>query len=396
MAVENQDFSLSRWRGEFVDPGTEHAFRDHIRPRMMRDLHLVLWIWAGLVLVFVVADYIYYGVNRANHLLVISRLLTVATLLLLVYSTRRDPVLVTDGYATTGAALLAFSAFFMVFFLRPESGTFNVGILMVMLIAIFVYVPNRLVLTIVISAYAIVATMTVLWLQGLLVWGEANLLLLLVMPSIIGYFASQRLHLTTRQQFVALRQAEETNQQLVAEIDRRKLLEQELQHQAITDPLTGLFNRRHFESQFEREVLRARRSSSHICLCMIDLDHFKAINDNHGHEAGDMVLQRVADLLRGSVRRTDVAGRIGGEEFLLLLPDTSLEGARIIVERLRVTLAQRVIRVGDKSLSVTGTFALAEIDVEHDNLPGVLRRVDQALYQGKEEGRDRLVLAQNL
>lgn len=393
MTNGGKNYSLSAWRGEFVDTGMEQAFRAHIRADMTRDLHVVLWVWAGLLVVFAIMDYAFFGINRANHLLVLSRMVTVATLLLLIYSSRRNPVIVTDAYATTAVKILGFTAYFLIFFLRPESTAFNIGIMMVMLIAVFVCVPNRLVLATTAAVYAILGTMGVMWLMGVPGWGQVGLLLLLAFPAGLSYFALQRLHLSLRRQFIALCEAEEINQKLRAEIERRKLLEQELQHQAITDPLTGLFNRRHFESQFNRELKRARRQSSGLCLCMIDLDHFKRVNDEHGHQTGDLVLQLVADFLRGSLRQTDVVGRIGGEEFIVLMPDTTLDDAVTIVERVRTSLAQQVIRVEDKTVSVTGTFALTAVDAEKDNLSSVLRKVDLALYEGKDQGRDRLVLS---
>lgn len=393
MTDSGKNYSLSTWRGEFVDGSVEQAFRSHIRAGMTRDLHMVLWIWAGLLVIFAITDYISYGPTRTTHLLVISRMVTVAALMLFIYSSRRNPVLVTDGYAATAVKILGFSAFFLIFFLRPGSGTFNLGIMMVMLIAFFVCVPNRLLLATAAALYAIAGTMGVMWLMGVLGWEQAGLLLLLVFPAFLGYFAAQRLHLTLRRQYIALCEAEAGTRRLQAEVERRKLLEQELQHQAITDPLTGLFNRRHFESQFNRELERARRQSTGLCLCMIDLDHFKQINDEHGHQTGDLVLQLVADFLRGSLRQTDVVGRIGGEEFIVLMPDTTLDDATAIVERVRTSLAQQVIRVEDKTVSVTGTFALTAVDAEKDNLSSALRKVDHALYEGKDQGRDRLVLS---
>jgi len=393
MEEEQKDYRLSTWRAEFVDPGVEQAFRAHIRPQLLRDLHIVLWAWAGLLVLFAAMDYGFFGVNPANHLMVASRGLTILALLLLGMVTRRRPIMATDGYATAAATMFAFLMFFFVFFLRPGASTFNIGVMMVMLIAVFVCIPNRLVMASAAAVFAITGTLVVMWLLGVLGWGQVGLLTLLAFPTMLGYFACQRLQLTTRRQYIALCRSEAANRQLAKEIERRKLLEQELKHQAITDPLTGLLNRRHFESLFNRELERARRTGAGPCLCMIDLDHFKRVNDEHGHETGDRVLQFVADFLRAQVRQTDLVARLGGEEFIILMPETTLEDAAGIVERIRVELAGQSIGIGHRRITVTGTFALTAVSPDSDTLAAALRKVDHALYQGKGQGRDCLVLS---
>ncbi len=393
MEEEQKDYRLSTWRAEFVDRGVEQAYRAHIRPQMVRDLHIVLWAWASLLVLFAAMDYGFFGVNPANHLMVLSRGLSILALLLLGMLTRRRPTMATDGYATAAVTMFAFLMFFFVFFLRPGAGTFNIGVMMVMLIAVFVCIPNRLVMAAAAAAFAIAGTLVVMWLLGVLGWGQLGLLTLLAFPAMLGYFACQRLQLTTRRQYIALCRSEAANRQLAQEIERRKLLEQELQHQAITDPLTGLLNRRHFESLFTRELERARRTGAGVCLCMIDLDHFKRINDEHGHETGDRVLLFVSDFLRAQVRQTDLVARLGGEEFIILMPDTVIEDATGIIERIRSELAAQSITIDKQVITVTGTFALTSVDIDRETLVSALRKVDRALYRGKDQGRDCLVLS---
>jgi diguanylate cyclase (GGDEF)-like protein len=160
---------------------------------------------------------------------------------------------------------------------------------------------------------------------------------------------------------------------------------------AITDGLTGLLNRRHFFQLADREIATARRRSSPLTAMMLDIDHFKQINDRYGHPVGDQVIVVVADRLNATVRKTDLLGRYGGEEFVVFLPDTGHEGANILAERIRVALADRPIATDAGALTVTASIGLAPY-VATDTQPGtLLARADEALYRAKQGGRNRVV-----
>ena len=150
---------------------------------------------------------------------------------------------------------------------------------------------------------------------------------------------------------------------------------------ARTDPLTGVPNRRVWEEELPRELERARRMGTGLCLAMIDLDNFKTYNDRHGHQAGDLVLKEAASAWRAEVRSTDLLARYGGEEFVLLLPACALDDAVAIVERLRAATPL-----------VTCSVGLAEWDFQEASAD-LVERADQALYAAKSEGRNRYVAA---
>jgi len=150
---------------------------------------------------------------------------------------------------------------------------------------------------------------------------------------------------------------------------------------ARTDPLTGVPNRRVWEEELPRELERARRMGTGLCLAMIDLDNFKVYNDRHGHQAGDLVLKEAASAWRAEVRSTDLLARYGGEEFVLLLPACAMADAVAIVERLR-----------EATPLVTCSVGLAEWDFQEASAD-LVERADQALYAAKAEGRNRYVTA---
>ena len=166
-----------------------------------------------------------------------------------------------------------------------------------------------------------------------------------------------------------------------------------VQEQAMTDELTGLVNRRRFLAALESEIGRARRLNRPVSVVLADLDDFKLINDRFGHHAGDEVLQAFADLIRAHGRDVDVAGRLGGEEFALLLPETDIDGAAAGAERLCRSLAKLRIWLGEgREVSVTASFGVAEL-AEDQSWNGLLRAADLALYRAKEQGKNRVARA---
>lgn len=157
-----------------------------------------------------------------------------------------------------------------------------------------------------------------------------------------------------------------------------------------TDPLTGLGNRRYFETRLEEAISHAHRHREPLALVMADLDHFKLINDSFGHDAGDNVIEIFADVLRKLTRLEDVLARFGGEEFLMLLPHTDGERAAAFAERVRAA-TQESLPLGPAH-PVTVSLGVAEL-LEEDSMEGLMRRVDEALYEAKAEGRNRVSLS---
>lgn len=171
-------------------------------------------------------------------------------------------------------------------------------------------------------------------------------------------------------------------------------LREALRLQSICDPLTTLYNRRFMDEWLACELPRSSRSHRPTSLLMFDLDHFKRFNDRYGHECGDLVLQEVAAVLRGAVRQSDIACRIGGEEFVLLLPETKLADALCIAEKLRGLIAAHAFAYQEQPIGrITASIGVAE-SPRHGNSPALLlRAADLALYQAKSAGRDRIAAA---
>lgn len=172
------------------------------------------------------------------------------------------------------------------------------------------------------------------------------------------------------------------------DISQRKELETELRKLATTDSLTGIANRRRFLSKAPKEVTRSQRYGRDLSVLMLDVDHFKTINDRYGHAVGDQVLCRLVEVCNDELREHDVIGRLGGEEFAILLPETVLETARAVAERLRENI--EATTVDGQSFHFTVSFGVAQVKGSEETAEEVIRRADEALYRAKQKGRNRV------
>ncbi len=166
------------------------------------------------------------------------------------------------------------------------------------------------------------------------------------------------------------------------------LLNQQLKRQAETDFLTGCLNRRYFDKTL-RELIAGSTTSTHLCLALFDVDHFKQVNDRYGHDFGDKALQHISGFVREHMHNTDILSRIGGEEFTLIMPNTSLDEAATRLERIRSELAITPLRDQDLVEPVTVTISIGLTQfLANDNVSKILQRADHAMYHAKQNGRN--------
>lgn len=192
------------------------------------------------------------------------------------------------------------------------------------------------------------------------------------------------------------------NQQLLdniasslSEVIELKEAEQKLSFMALHDSLTGLFNRRELESRIQDNIHRANRYKQPFSIFMLDLDHFKKINDNYDHHTGDLVLKHIAALLENNLRKTDVVARYGGEEFTVILPMTDITQATCLAKRLLETIESTPVHINDDlHINITSSMGVAEYQQGDDGLDDLLKQADQALYAAKENGRNQVKISE--
>ncbi|HET9735704.1 MAG TPA: GGDEF domain-containing protein [Burkholderiales bacterium] len=286
----------------------------------------------------------------------------------------RDPSLTAQMIL---AAVLTLA--YLMYHAPAARGTLSLFYLVALLFGVLRLETTRL---LVLALVAFLAHATVLALSGSLGGPAAadSWLQLAILAIVLPWFAAMGGYVNKLR-----RRLSDSNRQLKEAVDRAEEI-------AMRDVLTGAYNRRHLMDVLRREISRAQRIGAPLAVCLMDIDHFKRVNDNWGHAAGDAVLRHFANVATTGLRAVDVFGRFGGEEFLLILPDTDARGAAAVAERIRAAVEQGTfpgIPVGHQ-LTVTIGVAGRARDEGGDALTA---RADLALYRGKEAGRNRVVVS---
>ena len=198
---------------------------------------------------------------------------------------------------------------------------------------------------------------------------------------------SSRLFHTVAQKTMALNNAKE---QLEKELAQKASLEKHLKYLASTDPMTELLNRRAFFDISDKEMLTANSRNQELSCLIVDIDHFKVINDTYGHDIGDRVISTIAKLMIENTRTVDYIGRIGGEEFAILMPNTDMESAYQISDRLRENISKHKMILDNKAIQITISIGLSYLTDKDKNIHTLLKRADTALYEAKENGRNQV------
>lgn len=379
-------------RGEFVEAALEQDFRVSTLSRVLPQQRAGLVLWAALMVVFAVPDYLALGAVPNFWILAAYRGVFALLLLGAAEAFKRRPALALQGYVLVGLALLGYSFFFLLYGLRPDIRAFNTGAIMVIQVMLFLFVPVRVAMAAPVALFGAIGATLSVWATTADASVKIGTAFLVALPAVLGYAAALRQQKTERHEFLLRRQLLDANRELRDEVAQRVALQGELERQAATDLLTGLPNRRALAERFATESARAKRRSEPLSLAMFDLDHFKRVNDTHGHAGGDTVLRGVGEVCARSFRGADLAARVGGEEFAVLLPDAGLQQAGVVMQRFADLLAATPAMVGDQAVVVTATAGVAQQQPGED-LNALMARADAAMYAGKQAGRNRVVLA---
>ena len=181
------------------------------------------------------------------------------------------------------------------------------------------------------------------------------------------------------------------NRELETRLEEIQQLQNQLREESIRDPLTGLYNRRYLEDALEREFARALRDDYPVSIIMVDIDHFKLVNDSYGHIVGDVVLQKLADVLLNKFRLEDITCRFGGEEFIIVMPEVPAAKAIKRIEEFRKLLEQSVMEVAGHKIQITISAGVAVFPDDGQTIDAVIHTADQAMYKAKAAGRNQII-----
>ncbi len=392
-AAQPYAVELSPWSGEFVDPAAEDAFGEHVGDAEWRNLVIALFVTGPLYFAFVISDYLLLGFDALFWVNAALRFLVLVFCWGLGYALLRRPVKPPRLYRLS--LLFFFVVLGNALVLYPVSQREFLEIypgLLVMLVGAFFFVPSRLADRLLATVFAL----TGLGIETLLFFPperqQLPLAILFFVVTLVFCVVTSVQHARLRRfSFIDSVHSRHLATLLQQEVGLRRQLEETARQQARTDELTGLPNRRRFFELAEREMVRAQRYSAPLAVVMLDLDYFKEINDKYGHAAGDQVLRAVGDCCRDVLRTNDVIGRLGGEEFAILLPATAMDGALLFGERLREAIYECRIGLPGAELRLTATLGVAACAPgEVMTMDELLARADAALYRGKAAGRNRV------
>ncbi len=218
---------------------------------------------------------------------------------------------------------------------------------------------------------------------------------LIIENKILGYIVTK--NIDTKLTLRETEYLEDLSKQAATTINRANAYAEILKH-ATLDALTGFYNRHQLEERMKQEIASSRRQKTTLCAIMTDIDFFKNVNDTYGHAAGDLVLKTVSKVIRSQLREYDIAGRYGGEEFVILLPFTKIEEAKMVAERLRKSIEEKIIDIskvnidaGKKEIQVTISLGVYQLKTE-DKPEDLIKNADKALYKAKQTGRNKVVI----
>lgn len=378
--------------GEFDEPTLERQFRATVaaaRAPQGPVMALGLVILVALSMIGDLAAYGWGGAWRAAALLRLGSI--VPAVILFMGLPRRPALLNRPGLVTAVEAAVLLGAL-VAGAAAPRPGVVQPLMLGVLGFAVFVLVPNRLSLV-----TGAVGTAFAAWVTAEAVIRDGPGLSELSAQFVAfaaclatGWAASRILGRAQRDAFLVVEREQAANAELTTEIERRKRVERQMRELIETDPVTGVTTRRSFLERADLELARSRRSREPVALLLVDLDRFKSVNDTWGHATGDRLLHLVATTFSANVRAVDLVGRIGGEEFGVVMPGSDLELALDVAERLRSAVAGLVLEVGGDEVRPTVSVGVTVCDAWTETPLDALGRADEALYRAKAAGRDRV------
>jgi len=383
---------IGRLTAEFSDDALELRFRRLHLQSDARRLQAAMWLGGAIYPVFGLMDYARFDGNGGSFQLMLLRWLVLIAAGIVALSVRRRPERVLSAWPVTSVETLAFAVFLITAATMPQQMSTRTLQLVVLAFSLFIFVPNRFLqstslVAAGVAGYLLVATQLPAMNERL----RADDVVTIIVVVMIGALTQWILESGRRNQFVSLLEEQRSRERLEAEVAQRTALQDELQWLADHDALTDLLNRRAFYEAAERTFAEARRSDRPVAVLVIDADHFKTVNDRFGHHTGDEAIRLIARQCKLHLRTDDVVGRLGGEEFGIVMPAASGRLAAEVADRLRTCIARAQIEHPDGIVSITVSIGFTEGQPWAETVQEALQRADGAMYSAKASGRDCVV-----
>ncbi|MGM0834156.1 GGDEF domain-containing protein [Halomonas qaidamensis] len=381
--------------GQFCEDSKEVTYRRSITSRVQFEACLSLIVAACIFGMFSISDYSLLGLTKEYYLLVAMRCVVVVLCLSLALIIYRWGGYADSAWLHALPLWVLATGIILIVPLRPDSLSTQTTAVVVATMAFYLLIPNLLKVVTLASLYLSAGfIVSAVLFADITPMTTLRIALLLIMANAVGFFALLRLESLQRKQFSLLHEERHQNCKLLKEIAHRKSLETQLRTLAERDALTGLNNRGHFIKLATALLHRSQHENMPFSLFMIDVDHFKKINDTWGHSHGDWVLTKIAEVCSQSLRPMDVIGRFGGEEFVMALPNTGPEDAQMVAEQLKKQVAELPLKEGMSELCLSITIGIAVAHNEKTTLESLIKQADQMLYVGKRDGRNKVVMFQ--
>lgn len=378
---------MQRWRRwidpTFTNPELEEKYNETYLEENISITRISLWIWQGANLLLIGMDYLLLGFGRMFFWVVGLRLCAFIYFLLFTRYLRRVRLVAIYQRTLFAAMIIGAGLFLAINLTRPPTYLQHTVVDVVGVLCLYLFFPNRFLYRL-LPALLLTVGSILLYLFVKTVLNPGIILVTLVsygLVNFLGLLVSARLYGARRKEFQS-HLAEQAAQAKVARL-------------AMQDDLTGIANRRHFYRQAEAEFAHFQRSKQPFALLMLDLDHFKRINDQYGHGVGDAVLIRFTQYVSTQIRQEDLLGRVGGEEFAILLRDATIAQATAIAERIREGVAQLPIFGGNDTDRFTVSIGIATAEDADASFDVLFGRADQALYRAKQAGRNWVAIAES-
>ena len=373
--------TLSRFHLQFHSDATENAYRQHFLPVDVIQNKIAILIFILPTVLFSYSDYLLFGTSDEFYTLSYIRLFEVVLSLLFYHFISTTKNIRTHDSIVSAWLITLFLVIFYVNLTRPPEYLHHSFIDSLTLFSCYVLIYTRFILQLIPALIFSIGNILIIFISKSPLSALTIVVLLAstAMGNGLGIFISRRIHKYRRQEYMALQ--------------NERILKQELALLANTDSLTEVPNRRCFFCEAEKELLRSKRYS-HSCVALIfDIDHFKKINDKFGHDIGDIALKKFAALLKSHTRKIDVLGRFGGEEFVLLLPETNMENAQHIVQRIIKDCQSIIVKTPTTDCTFTVSAGLTLVDPSDNTVIKIIKRADAALYKAKDLGRNQYQVA---